>query len=66
MQQIITIFNIFILYGDNFLHNDHCYDELYYEIIRMHIVFDNLNSFATVMNKLFCTPMNHFFVLYDT
>lgn len=46
MQQIITIFNIFILYGDNFLHNDHCYDELYYEIIRMHIVFDNLNSFG--------------------
>ncbi|XP_075676447.1 armadillo-like helical domain-containing protein 3 isoform X1 [Dermatophagoides pteronyssinus] len=46
LQQIIIIFNIFILYGDNFLHNDHCYDELYYEIIRMHTIFDNLNSFA--------------------
>ncbi|XP_075591311.1 armadillo-like helical domain-containing protein 3 [Dermatophagoides farinae] len=46
MQQTITIFNMFILYGDNFLHNVHCYDELYYEIIRMHAVFDNLNLFA--------------------
>ncbi|KAF7491037.1 hypothetical protein SSS_01812 [Sarcoptes scabiei] len=44
--KIISIFNMFILYGDNFLHNDICYDELYYEIIRMNSVFNNLNTFA--------------------
>lgn len=42
--QVVGIFNLFILYGDSFLASDLLYDELYYEIIRMHTVFDNLNS----------------------
>lgn len=42
--QIINIFNLFITYGDTFLPSAGSYDELYYEIIRMHQVFDNLYS----------------------
>jgi len=42
--QIVNIFNLFITYGDTFLPNPNSYDELYYEIIRMHQVFDNLYS----------------------
>ena len=42
VQASINIFNLFITYGDTFLSSDQSYDQLYYEIIRMHIVFDNL------------------------
>lgn len=42
--QIINIFNIFITYGDTFLPTPASYDQLYYELIRMHQVFDNLYS----------------------
>ena len=42
--QIVNIFNLFITFGDTFLPNPSSYDELYYEIIRMHQVFDNLYS----------------------
>lgn len=42
--QMVNIFNLFITYGDTFLPNPSSYDELYYEIIRMHQVFDNLYS----------------------
>ena len=42
--QIVNIFNLFITYGDTFLPNPNSYDELYYEVIRMHQVFDNLYS----------------------
>ncbi|XP_018017084.1 armadillo-like helical domain-containing protein 3 [Hyalella azteca] len=42
--QIVNIFNLFITYGDTFLSSASCYDELYYEIMRMHIVFENLYS----------------------
>lgn len=42
--QIITIFNLFITYGDAFLVSATTYDELYYEIIRMHAIFDDLHS----------------------
>ena len=42
----INVFNIFITYGDTFLPNPNSYDELYYELIRMHQVFDNLYSMA--------------------
>ena len=38
------MFNMFITYGDTFLPNPNSYDELYYELIRMHQVFDNLYS----------------------
>lgn len=40
---------MFITYGDTFLPTPSSYDELYYEIIRMHQSFDNLYS----MGKLF-------------
>ena len=42
--QVVNIFNLFITYGDTFLPNPNSYDELYYEIVRMHQVFDNLYS----------------------
>ena len=40
----MSIFNLFITYGDTFLPSPTCYDELYYEIIRVHQIFDNLYS----------------------
>ncbi|KAF5278623.1 hypothetical protein FQA39_LY00665 [Lamprigera yunnana] len=42
--QVTNIFNLFITYGDTFLPTPGSYDELYYEIIRMHQVFDNVYS----------------------
>ncbi|EDV20767.1 uncharacterized protein TRIADDRAFT_31410, partial [Trichoplax adhaerens] len=44
--EALTIFNLFITYGDTFLPNPKEYDELYYEIIRMHQVFDNVHSMS--------------------
>ncbi|XP_039282557.1 armadillo-like helical domain-containing protein 3 [Nilaparvata lugens] len=44
--QVVNIFNLFITYGDTFLPSPSSYDELYYEIIRMHTVFDNIYSVA--------------------
>nr|XP_033797033.1 armadillo-like helical domain-containing protein 3 isoform X2 [Geotrypetes seraphini] len=41
---IVNLFNMFITYGDTFLPTPSSYDELYYEIIRMHQIFDNLYS----------------------
>ncbi|GAB6024992.1 hypothetical protein CHUAL_010085 [Chamberlinius hualienensis] len=46
ISQVINIFNLFITYGDTFLPSPTSYDELYYELIRMHQVFDNLYSLA--------------------
>lgn len=40
--QVVNLFNMFITYGDTFLPTSNSYDELYYEIVRMHQVFDNL------------------------
>uniref|UniRef100_UPI00358F3512 armadillo-like helical domain-containing protein 3 isoform X1 n=1 Tax=Myxine glutinosa TaxID=7769 RepID=UPI00358F3512 len=42
--QVVNLFNMFITYGDTFLPTPGSYDELYYEIIRMHQAFDNLYS----------------------
>ncbi len=42
--QVVNLFNLFITYGDTFLPTPGSYDELYYELIRMHQVFDNLYS----------------------
>ena len=42
--QVVNLFNLFITYGDTFLPTPSSYDELYYELIRMHQVFDNLYS----------------------
>ena len=44
--QVVNIFNLFITYGDTFLPSPTSYDELYYEIIRVHQIFDNLYSVA--------------------
>ncbi|KAK0085927.1 hypothetical protein PV325_004221 [Microctonus aethiopoides] len=44
--QAVNIFNLFITYGDTFLYLPSCYDELYYEIIRMKLIFTNLNDMA--------------------
>jgi len=43
-QLVVNIFNLFITYGDTFLPTPSSYDELYYELIRMHQVFSNLYS----------------------
>ncbi|XP_076467026.1 armadillo-like helical domain-containing protein 3 [Babylonia areolata] len=45
-SKIVNVFNLFITYGDTFLPNPNSYDELYYEIIRMHQTFGNLYSMA--------------------
>uniref|UniRef100_A0AAQ6ANJ4 Armadillo-like helical domain-containing protein n=1 Tax=Amphiprion ocellaris TaxID=80972 RepID=A0AAQ6ANJ4_AMPOC len=42
LLQVVNLFNMFITYGDTFLPTSNSYDELYYEIVRMHQVFDNL------------------------
>ncbi|XP_028403194.1 armadillo-like helical domain-containing protein 3 [Dendronephthya gigantea] len=44
--KVVSVFNLFITYGDTFLPSPTCYDELYYEIIRVHQIFDNLYSMA--------------------
>jgi len=44
--RIVNIFNVFITYGDTFLPTPTSYDDLYYEIIRVHQIFDNLYLFA--------------------
>ena len=53
--QVISIFNLFITYGDTFLPNPNSYDELYYEIIRVHQTFDNLYS----MGRYFTPVLTH-------
>lgn len=45
-SQVVNIFNLFITYGDTFLPSPTSYDELYYEIIRVHQIFENLYSMA--------------------
>ena len=44
--QVVTIFNVFITYGDTFLPTASSYDELYYELVRCHHTFDNFHSMA--------------------
>ena len=42
--QVVKIFNLFITYGDTFLPNPSTYDELYYELIRMQKVFEDVHA----------------------
>ena len=49
LLQVINIFNLFITYGDTFLPSPTSYDELYYEIIRVHQIFDNLYSMGKTL-----------------
>lgn len=44
--KVVNLFNLFITYGDTFLPSANCYDQLYYELIRMHQVFDNVYNMA--------------------
>merc|ERR1719336_198437 len=44
--QVVTIFNVFITYGDTFPPTASSYDELYYELVRCHHTFDNFHSMA--------------------
>nr|SVE74990.1 EOG090X027A [Daphnia dolichocephala] len=44
--QAVNILNLFVTFGDTFLPSPQSYDDLYYEIIRMHDVFDNLHAMA--------------------
>ena len=37
-HSVTNIFNLFITYGDTFLSTPSSYDELYYEVLRMHQV----------------------------
>jgi hypothetical protein len=43
-HQVVAIFNLFVTYGDTFLPSPTSYDELYYELVRCHQVFDSLYS----------------------
>ena len=42
----MTVFNLFVAYGDAFLIEANIYDYLYYEIIRHHETFEQLHSFG--------------------
>ena len=44
--QAVNLLNLFVTFGDTFLPSPQSYDDLYYEIIRMHHVFDNLHAMA--------------------
>nr|CAG4649140.1 EOG090X027A [Scapholeberis mucronata]SVE93484.1 EOG090X027A [Scapholeberis mucronata] len=44
--QAVNILNLFVTFGDTFLPSPQSYDDLYYEIIRVHHVFDNLHAMA--------------------
>ena len=48
------VFNLFITYGDTFLPNPNVYDELYYELIRMHNVFDSLYLLGVCAHVCVC------------
>ena len=50
---MVNIFNLFITYGDTFLPSPTSYDELYYEIIRVHQIFDNLYSMGESKKLVF-------------
>ncbi|KAK4470267.1 hypothetical protein MN116_005839 [Schistosoma mekongi] len=46
MEKSLQIFNFFILHGDKFLQSPDVYDNLYYELIRMHLLVDNLYEYC--------------------
>lgn len=55
---------MFITYGDTFLPTPSSYDELYYEIIRMHQSFDNLYSMGKAVFFYFLSPSAVIFGLW--
>ncbi|KAJ8670612.1 hypothetical protein QAD02_001871 [Eretmocerus hayati] len=42
--EVVNVLNIFVTYGDMFLLSPNTYDELFYEIIRMKMIFINLHA----------------------
>ncbi|THD28353.1 hypothetical protein D915_000746 [Fasciola hepatica] len=46
IQKVLELFNLCILQGDAFLQSAGVYDDLYYELIRMHQLFQNLHEYA--------------------
>ncbi|VDP74314.1 unnamed protein product [Echinostoma caproni] len=42
--EVLEVFNMCILQGDSFLQSAGVYDDLYYELIRMHNLFQNLHE----------------------
>eukprot|EP00047_Mylnosiga_fluctuans_P006394 m.246628 g.246628 ORF g.246628 m.246628 type:complete len:646 (-) comp15117_c0_seq1:116-2053(-) len=46
VQQVLTLLNIFVTYGDAFLPDAGSYDALYYELLRARDAFDLVNEFA--------------------
>ncbi|XP_076631828.1 armadillo-like helical domain-containing protein 3 [Colletes latitarsis] len=44
--EVVNILNLFITHGDALLPSPSSYDELFYEIIRMRLIFTNLNAMA--------------------
>lgn len=53
LDQVVTIFNLFIAYGDEFLVEANTYDFLYYELIRHH---DQLNQLLE-LGLLLCSAL---------
>lgn len=41
-NNIVNLFNLFIIFGDTFLYTPSDYDNLYYELLRNHDLFNNL------------------------
>ena len=56
--QVVNIFNLFITFGDTFLPSPQTYDDLYYEIIRMHSIFDQLYSMSKSLTLFICIIFN--------
>lgn len=56
--QVVNIFNLFITFGDTFLPSPQTYDDLYYEIIRMHSIFDQLYSMSKSLTLFICIISN--------
>lgn len=59
--QVVNVFNLFILHGDTFLLCPTYYDQLYYEIVRMHTVFSNLNSLSKYTRLIVWLPFEQQF-----
>lgn len=53
----MRIFNLFITYGDTFLPNPSTYDELYYELIRMQKVFEDVHAMGECFELATCVPI---------
>ena len=57
---------MFITFGDIFLPSPTSYDELYYEIIRMSQLFDNLHAVGTCQVILYCSMFDLYLLLNNS